>query len=92
MRARGKKSPEWLARGGQSSNAAGRLSAIPIIGANRSPVKRQPLAQLRRQYNQAVLAEDWAAAERLQRAYHQAERERRAELLQQAVARGRRNE
>ena len=88
MRARGKKSPEWLARGGQSSNAAGRLSAIPIIGANRSPVKRQPLAQLRQAYNTAILAKDWAEAERLQREYHAAEQERRRELLRQARQRG----
>ena len=90
MRARGKKSPEWLARGGQSSNAAGRLSAVPIIGFNRPPVKQvAQLAQLRQAYNAAILTRRWAEAERLQRAYHDAEQERRRELLRQARERGR---
>ena len=89
-----RKSPGVGLPGQATTNSGGRLlSTTPVYTRNAPRVKQVAcLADLRRQYNQAVLAKDWAAAERLQRAYHQAERERRAELLQQAVARGRRNE
>jgi len=87
-----KKSPVWQAPGGTTTNSGARLaSTIPVYTRNALPVKQVAcLADLRRQYNTAILAKDWAEAERLQREYHAAERERRAELLHQAAERGRR--
>ena len=91
MRAR-QKSPGVGHPGQEANKRGGRSFATHNdsieISAAQAPVL--PLSDLRRQYNQAVLAKDWAAAERLQRAYHAAERERRAELLRQARQRGRR--
>jgi len=76
------------ALGGATKGAAGAISSrnsIPRTTELSSPAR---LSDLRRQYNSAILAKDWAAAERLQRAYHAAERERRRELLHQARQRG----
>ena len=93
MGTRQRKSPPVLdtPAGGATSQRRG-LVVSNIVPQTPHAVKRQSLtgnlADLRRQYNQAILAKDWAAAERLQRAYHQAERERRAELLRQAWQRG----
>jgi len=92
-RTRQRKSPEWLARGGRQLGGTALLSTRPLYTQTAPLVKQVTrLADLRRQYNQAVLAERWADARRLQREYHAAERERRRELLQQAAARGRRHE
>jgi len=82
-----KVSPVLAAPGGATIQRRGLVvsNSIPRTTELSSPAR---LSDLRRQYNSAILAKDWAAAERLQRAYHAAERERRRELLQQAAARG----
>ena len=91
MRAR-QKSP-GVGHPGQEANKRGGRSFATHNDSMKMPAAQAPvlpLSDLRRQYNSAILAKDWAAAERLQRAYHAAERERRRELLQQARDRGQR--
>jgi len=89
MRSRQEKDPVLAAPGRATSQRRG-IVVSNSIPRNRPVVKQAArLSDLRRRFNQAVLAEDWANAKRLQRQYHDAERARRRELLQQARDRGR---
>jgi len=65
------------------------IHETPPKGKTQSRQAQTELADLRRRYNAAILGKRWAEAARLQRAYHAAERRRRAELLRQVeVGRG----
>ena len=85
-------------RSGGENQARDALKFASIVHQKRSPRKCQfppndlttELADLRRRYNAAVVAERWQDAKQLQRAYQEAERRRRLELLEQAreVTRG----
>ena len=97
MGTRQRKSPPVLdtPAGGATSQRRG-LVVSNIVPQTPHAVKRQSLtgnlADLRKAYQTAILGKRWAEAARLQRRYHQVERQRRRELLQQAAARGRRHE
>jgi len=79
--------------GGATINCGQQLLSTPILHRNCPKVNRltttNELADLRRRYNGAVAAECWQDAAALQRAYYDAERRRRQQLLAQAREVGR---
>jgi len=81
-------------RGGNDKARQARMS-VPIIAQTPRKCNTQfanttnELADLRRRYNGAVAAEHWQDAAALQRAYYDAERRRRQQLLAQAREVGR---
>jgi len=85
-----KERPRAFGRSAAKTTTRRRASLSIPHGSIEYPVpSRSDLAKLRHAYNAAILGERWQEAERLQRAYHRAEKRRRLELLQQAAERGR---
>lgn len=75
---------------GQQKGAASTRLLSPMVLDSRQKRNTQTcqatteLGGLRRRYNAAIVAENWQEAAALQRAYRQAEKQRRRELLDQA--------
>ena len=98
MDGRKKNTAPVVSRRGTDNRARDALKSTSILPQTPRKCKTQfsqtdlttELADLRRRYNAAVVAERWQDAKQLQRAYQEAERRRRAELLRQAevVTRG----
>ena len=73
----------------KATNGAGAYlsgTIIPYSRQNTTPNHRLTprLAEIREQFESAVLAEDWPRAARLQRRFYRVERRRRRELLRRA--------
>jgi len=95
MDGRKKNTAPVVSRRGTDNRARDALKSTSILPQTPRKCKTQfsqtdlttELADLRRRYNTAIVTRRWGDAAALQRAYHDAERRRRAELLRQAEVR-----